>query len=55
MSLIGTLVKTAVNIAALPVAVAKDVITLGGATTDRPESYTSEQIQKLKDEAEDND
>ena len=52
MSLFGKLVRTAVNVIALPVAVAKDVVTLGNiASGDAP--YTVQQIEKLKDEAED--
>lgn len=40
-----------VNAALVPVAVAKDVLTLGGAMTGKRESYTREQIETLKDEA----
>lgn len=52
MSLFGRIVRTAVNTALLPVAVAKDVITLGGVSTSH-EPYTAEQLKKIKDEAED--
>ena len=56
MSFFGKVVRTVVNTATLPVAVAKDVITLGGVSTKgRFESYTEEQLQKIKDEAEDNE
>jgi hypothetical protein len=52
MSLFGKVVRTAVNVATLPVSVAKDVVTLGGVT--RPKgSYLVEKLQKIKDEAED--
>ena len=50
MKLFGQLVRTVVNIATLPVAVAKDVVTLGGALVDE-ESATKKNLQKLKDEA----
>jgi len=53
MSLFGKIVRTAVNVATLPVAVVKDVITLGGAGTDRRESYTKEKLEQIKEEAED--
>lgn len=52
MSLFGRIVRTAVNTALLPVAVAKDIITLGGVSTSH-EPYTAEQLKKIKDEAED--
>lgn len=51
MKLFGQIVRTAVNTALLPVAVTKDVLTLGGTLTDKRESYTREQIDRLKDEA----
>lgn len=51
MKLFGQVVRTVVNLVVLPVAVAKDVLTLGGAATGNPSTYTAEQIQKLKDEA----
>jgi hypothetical protein len=53
MSLFGKLVRTAVNVATLPVAVAKDVVTLGGASTDQREPYTVAKLKQIKDEAED--
>jgi hypothetical protein len=53
MSLFGRIVRTAVNTAVLPVAVVKDVITLGGVSTSNGQPYTVEQLQKIKDEAED--
>jgi hypothetical protein len=50
MSLFGKLVATAVNVVTLPVAVAKDVVTLGGSSGGRG-SYTVEKLQQIKDEA----
>lgn len=57
MSLFGALVRTVVNTALLPVAVVKDVLTLGGTLTEQNDcgnnqSYTGTAIDKLKDEAE---
>lgn len=52
MKLFSQIIRTVVNTALLPVAVTKDVLTLGGTITDKRETYTAEQIQKLKDEAE---
>lgn len=51
MKLFGQIIRTVTNVAVMPVAVAKDVLTLGGAATDQNESYTAQQIEKLKDEA----
>jgi hypothetical protein len=47
-----------VNVVEIPVAVAKDALTLGGTLTDQNscgtgQSYTREQIEKLKEEADD--
>jgi hypothetical protein len=53
MSLFGRIVRTAVNTAVLPVAVVKDVVTLGGVARYPSGSYVVEQLQKIKDEAED--
>jgi hypothetical protein len=52
MSLFSAIVKTVVNVAVLPVAVAVDVVTLGGVVTDKP-SATLTQIEKIKEESED--
>jgi len=52
MSLFGKVIRTAVNVAVLPVKVAADVVTLGGVSGGRG-SYTVEQLQRIKDEAED--
>ena len=54
MSIFGKLVRTAVNVAALPVEIAKDIVTLGGVCTKGDfEPYTAERLKQLKDEAED--
>lgn len=56
MGFFGKLVKTVVNIGELPLAVAKDVLTLGGTCSEQNPSgdgqtYTREQIEKIKEEA----
>jgi hypothetical protein len=52
MKLFGQLIRTAVNVAMLPVAVVKDVVTLGGVCTKGDiEPYTAEQLKRIKDEA----
>lgn len=40
MSIIGKLIRTAVDVVTLPVSIAADVLTMGGAVTDRDEPYT---------------
>ena len=55
MSLFGSIVRTAVNTALLPIAVAKDIVTLGGAATEEEKPYTLQQLEKLKREAEEAD
>lgn len=53
MSLFGKFVKTVVNVVELPLEVVKDVYTLGGVATGREHSYTREQLEKIKEEADD--
>ena len=49
--LFGKLVATAVNVVTLPVAIVKDVTTLGGVVTERQKSYTSEKLEQIKEDA----
>ena len=51
MKLFGQIIRTAVNVATLPVAVAKDVFTLGGVATDNGQPYTVEKLKQNKREA----
>jgi hypothetical protein len=53
MSLFGKIVRTAINVATLPMAVTKDVFTLGGVARYPSGSYTVEKLKQIKDEAED--
>lgn len=55
MKLFGQLVRTVINVAALPVAVVKDAATLGGVITEQDKSYTEQSLERLKDEAEEDD
>ena len=52
MSFLGKAFKTVINVAALPVEVAKDVITLGGVCTGEDKPYTAQRLEKLVDDAE---
>lgn len=51
MKLFGQLVRTVVNVAQLPVAVIKDVVTLGGVISENGRTYTAKQLEKIKEEA----
>ena len=51
MSLFGAFVRTVVNVATLPVAVVKDVVTLGGVAMCKEKSYTAEKLEQIKEEA----
>ncbi len=51
MKLFGQLIRTAVNVATLPVAIAKDAITLGRRSDDQTVSRTREHLERLKSEA----
>lgn len=56
MKLFGQIIRTVVNVATFPVAVVKDVVTLGGTLTgdnnwSLDETFTAKKIQELKDEA----
>jgi hypothetical protein len=53
MKLFGQLIRTVVNIAALPVEVAKDVVmvVVDAAGNELPGKRTRERLQTLKDEA----
>ena len=45
--MIGNLLKAAVGIVTLPVDVIADVVTLGGALTDKPRPYTAEKASSI--------
>ena len=49
---LGKLFKAAVGVVVLPIAVVKDVVTLGGVASDHG-SYTKEQIDEIADNLDD--
>lgn len=51
MSLFGAIVRTAVNVATLPVAMAKDVLTLGNCANSQDGTFTQQKLEQIKDEA----
>jgi hypothetical protein len=44
---LGSLVKATVAIVDIPVAVASDIVTLGGALTEKDKSYTTDAAERL--------
>jgi len=53
MSIFGSLLKTVIDTATLPIDVAKDVVTMGGAMTERQEPYTASKLKRIADDIED--
>ena len=56
MKLFSQIIRTVVNVATLPVAIVKDVVTLGGTLTgdndwSLDETFTAKKIDQIKDEA----
>jgi hypothetical protein len=51
VKLFGQIVRTLVNVAELPVEIAKDVVTLAGAATLQDKSYTRQQLEKIAEDA----
>lgn len=52
MRLFGQIIRTAINVATLPIAVVKDVVTLGGVARYPKGSYVVENLRKIKEESE---
>jgi hypothetical protein len=52
VSIFGKLLKTAVDVATSPIAVVKDIATLGGVTTDQRKPYTAQKLEQLGDDVE---
>ena len=53
MSIFGSILKTVIDTATLPIEVAKDVVTLGGVVTGEHQTYTDKRLEKLSDDLED--
>jgi len=45
--ILNSLTKAAVSVVSLPVSVAADVVTMGGALNDKPRPYTAETLSDL--------
>ena len=53
MGLFGKLVRTALDVVEIPVAITKDVVTLGGTLTDKSRPYTAKKLDEFGDDYED--
>lgn len=47
MGLFGSLLKTVIDVVETPVAIVKDVATLGGSLTDQYKPYTQQKIEEI--------
>jgi hypothetical protein len=47
MSIIGKLLKTGIDVVILPVSVAADIVTLGGALTEKDTTYTGDHSRAI--------
>jgi len=52
MTLFSALVKTTINLATLPIAIVKDVITLGNAANSDEKTYTEQKLDEIKKDSE---
>jgi len=50
MGFLGSLTKLALDVVVTPIAVIKDIATLGGTLTDQNKSYTQQKLQDLDDD-----
>ena len=50
MGLFKKIIKTTLTIAETPIAVVKDVATLGGVLTDNERSYTAKKLEDIADD-----
>lgn len=53
MGLFGKLLKTTFDVVTLPVAIVKDVATMGGVLTDENKPYTAQKFERIGDDLED--
>lgn len=50
MGLFGSLLKTVIDVVETPVAIVKDVATMGGVLTDQDKPYTQQKLEELSDD-----
>ncbi len=47
MSILGKVLKTVIDVATVPISIAADVVTLGGAITERDKPYTVDHVKTV--------
>lgn len=50
MSIIGKLFGVVIDIVEIPIAIAKDIVTVGGTLTEEDKPYSMQKIKELKDD-----
>jgi len=53
MGFLGDIFGVVIDVVEVPIAVTKDVFTLGGVVMDEPEPYTFKKLKELKDDLKD--
>lgn len=53
MGLFGSLLKTVIDVVETPIAMAKDVATMGGELTDQKKCYTQQKLEEIGDDWDD--
>lgn len=53
MGLFGSLLKTVIDVVETPIAMAKDVATMGGELTDQKKCYTQQKLEEINDDWDD--
>jgi hypothetical protein len=50
MGLFGSLLKTVIDVVETPVAIVKDVATMGGELTDQKKCYTQQKLEDIEED-----
>lgn len=50
MGLFGSLLKTAIDVIETPIAIVKDVATMGGELTDQKKCYTQQKLEEISED-----
>lgn len=50
MGLFGSLLKTVIDVVETPIAMVKDVATMGGELTDQKKCYTQQKLEEISDD-----
>ena len=55
MGLFSALVKIGVDVVTLPIDIVKDIVTIGGISTEQHKPYTLQKLDQIKEDAEEAD